>query len=95
MPAKYDWMNKFRRNEPEAPQPRPGVIEDLRELRRQQEALESWFALESDDDLLDAAIYQREALEARERYLIRLARESSAVSSQLPVTAESRERWIN
>jgi len=94
MAEKRDLLKNFRKTEPEAPAP-ASVIEDLREVRRQLGALESYFALESDDDLLDAAIYQREALEARERYLIRRARENNTVSKQLPVTTESRERWIN
>ena len=94
MSEKHDLFKSLRRPESEAPAPM-SVIDDLREVRRRLEALESYFALESDDDLLDAAIYQREALLARERCLIRRARESGTVSNQLPVTTESRERWIN
>ena len=71
------------------------LIEDIREVRRQLEGIHAVFALESDEDLLDAAIYQREALQARYRYLLRMAREMGAAAAGLPVEAELRERWIN
>ena len=71
------------------------LIEDIREVRRQLEGVHAVFALESDEDLLDAAIYQREALQARYRYLLRLARETGAAAAGLPVEAEQRERWIS
>jgi len=71
------------------------LIQDIREVRRQLEAAHAFFALETDEDLLDAAIYQREALQARYRYLLRLAKGSNAVADTLPVEGESRERWIN
>jgi len=74
---------------------RAGLIEDMREVRRQLEGVHALFAMESDEDLLDAAIYQREALQARYRYLLRLARETGVGASELPVEAEMRERWIS
>ncbi|MDR2686851.1 MAG: YaaL family protein [Oscillospiraceae bacterium] len=71
------------------------LIEDIREVRRQLEGNHALFALETDEDLLDAAIYQREALQARYRYLLRLARETGAAAAGLPVEAEIQERWIS
>ncbi|MCL2298638.1 MAG: YaaL family protein [Firmicutes bacterium] len=71
------------------------LIQDIREVRRQLEAVQAFFALETDEDLLDAAIYQREALQARYRYLLRLARENNTVADSLPVERENRERRIN
>ena len=71
------------------------LIEDIREVRQQLEGIHAFFALESDEDLLDAAIYQREALQARYRYLLRLARETGAAAAGLPVETEQRERWIS
>jgi len=80
------------------PQAVPGegerLLEDLREVRRQLEAVRSYFALETDEDLLEAAIYQREALEARHRYLLRLARRQGAAVLTVPLMDED-ERWIN
>jgi len=71
-----------------------GLIQDIREVRRQLEGNYALFAMEADEDLLDAAIYQREALQARYRYLLRLAREQGAVGG-ISVEREARERWIN
>ena len=71
-----------------------GLLREIREVRRQLEAVYAFFAMEADEDLLDAAIYQREALQARYRYLLRLAREQGAVGG-ISVGREARERWIN
>ncbi|MDR0531291.1 MAG: YaaL family protein [Oscillospiraceae bacterium] len=91
-----EWARRFRhhRQEPER-SPQEQLIEDIREVRRQMEGLQTYFSLETNEDLLDAAIYQREALEARYRYLLRQAKESSAVAAGTPIVAEERERWIN
>jgi len=94
MAAMQDWLKKFRKTENGEPAGE-NLIEELREVRQRLAGLESYFALESDEDLLDAAIYMRESLEARERYLIRLSRERNMVSTQLPIEKENRERWIN
>jgi len=79
MAAMRSFISKFRRQE--APDGGRGLLEDIREVRRQLEGIQSVFALETDEDLLDAAIYQREALEARHRYLLRLARETRITAS--------------
>ena len=95
------FLAKFRANK-QKPEPTGSgrtsskqLIEDLREVRRQLDALQSYFALETDEDLLDAAIYQREALQARYRYLLRLAKESGAAATEPPVIPENKERQIN
>jgi len=74
---------------------RERLLGDMREVRRQLEGNHAFFAMESDEDLLDAAIYQREALQARYRYLLRLAREGGLEATDLPVEMEQRERWIS
>jgi len=71
------------------------LLEDIREVKRQLKSNHAFFAMESDEDLLDAAIYQREALQARYRYLLRRARETGAAAAGLPVEAEQSERWIS
>ena len=91
--TKMQEHSKLRREG--GPDSRDQLIRDIREVRRQLEAVHACFALETDEDLLDAAIYQREALQARYRYLLRLARENNAVAEWLPVEAERGERWIN
>jgi len=97
MAAIQEWLRKRRTESKETrpPDERGRLIEDIREVRRQLEGIHAFFALESDEDLLDAAIYQREALQARYRYLLRLARESNIAAAGPPVEAEQRERWIS
>jgi hypothetical protein len=75
--------------------PHEQLIRDIREVRQQLDGVQSYFALETDEDLLEAAIYQRDALEARYRYLLRQAKEREAVAVHAPVVQEDRERWIN
>jgi len=93
MAKTHDNINKSHTDTP--PDSRDQLIRDIREVRRQLEAAHAFFALETDEDLLDAAIYQREALQARYRYLLRLAKVSNTVAVGLPVEGENRERWIN
>ena len=94
MTAMQNWLQNLRGQNRQAAG-RDRIIEDIREVRRQLEGNHAFFALESDEDLLDAAIYQREALQARYRYLLRLARENDAAAEQMPVTGEPQERWIS
>ena len=96
MSTKHNWLKRLNKPKPPAGQPPEGnVIDELREVRRQLSGIASYFALESDEDLIDAAIYLNEALEARHRYLLRQAKEQNSVALTLPVEAENRERWIN
>ncbi len=50
------------------------LIEDIREVARQLEIAKARFEFESDGDLIDATIYEMESLNARYRYLIKLAK---------------------
>ncbi|MCL2194728.1 MAG: hypothetical protein FWB76_02130 [Oscillospiraceae bacterium] len=91
--------NFFRRKqktaEPPAPTPLENIIAQLRDVRDQLAATQSYFALESEDDLLEAAIFQKESLERRERHLIRQARALQMEAATLPITTTSQERWID
>jgi hypothetical protein len=90
----HQWIKRFIRRPTEDPESKQ-MIEQLREVRRQLAGLQSYFALETDEDLLEAAIYQKEALEMRERHLIKQAREQNMVAQELPIETEKRERWIH
>ena len=90
-----NWLRRLRGKTDPEPERGEQLIGDLRQVRRQMEANNAFFAMESDGDLLDAAIYQREALQARYRYLLRLARENHVVAEGAPVEAEQAERWIS
>lgn len=50
------------------------LIDEIRDVCRQMDQTEVWFQMESNSDLIDACIYQREVLKARYRYLISQAR---------------------
>ena len=84
----------FRRQAQSPPVKDDRLLEDIRDVRRQLEGVRSYFAIETDEDLLEAAIYQREALEARHRYLLRLARENKTAAAAVPIMGDA-ERWIN
>ena len=49
-------------------------LNEIREICAQIKCTEMWFEMEDDDDLIEASIYQREALNARYRYLLRQAK---------------------
>jgi hypothetical protein len=58
------------------------LAEDIREIRRQIENTRMLFSMETDDDLLDAAIYQMQALQARYSYLLRRGRGEDFAATQ-------------
>ncbi len=60
----------------------------IREVCRRLGCVDDWFRLEDDTDLIEACIYERLALQARYRYLLRLARERHAAYTA-PVAAQS------
>ena len=51
-------------------------LNEIREICAQIKCTEMWFEMEDDDDLIEASIYQREALNARYRYLLRQAKKN-------------------
>ena len=51
------------------------VLTAIREVCRQLESARLRFEMESDNDLIEACIYEMEALRARYRYVLRVARE--------------------
>ncbi|MCL2531325.1 MAG: hypothetical protein FWE40_04105 [Oscillospiraceae bacterium] len=76
------------------PTPQDNIIAQLRDVRHQLAAAQSLFSMESNADLVEAAIYQKEALERRERHLIRQARELQMEAATLPISTTSQDRWI-
>ena len=59
-----------------APHP---IIDSIREVCDGMDAAQSRFEPESDPDLIEAAIYELQALRAKYRYLLRTAREEGIV----------------
>lgn len=54
---------------------RQQIIDAIRDVSRQLAYNDCWFQLESNEDLIDACIYQREELKSRYRYLLNLAKQ--------------------
>lgn len=51
------------------------LLDEIRATVSMLKAGRQWFETESDDDLIEACVFQLESLEARYRYLIRLAKD--------------------
>ncbi len=59
------------------------LIDDIREVARQLEIAKAKFEFESDGDLIEATIYEMESLNARYRYLIKLAKSRQMKSEDI------------
>ncbi len=51
------------------------LLEEIKEVGRLIACNDCWFELECDENLIDACIYQREALYSRYRYLLKSAKQ--------------------
>ncbi|HHV33034.1 DUF2508 family protein [Caproiciproducens sp. LBM24188] len=51
------------------------LLEEIKEVVRLIACNDNWFEQESDENLIDACIYQREELYSRYRYLLKAARQ--------------------
>lgn len=60
----------------------------IREVTQRMEAMETQYALLSDSDLIDACIFEMEALRAQYRFLLRRAKEEGASGSCLRLAWE-------
>lgn len=54
---------------------REKLLEEIKEVARLIACNDSWFQLECDENLIDACIFQREALRSRYRYLLKSAKQ--------------------
>lgn len=63
----------FRKNTPK-PTENDLILEDIRNVSRMINEAYERFEFESDSDLVEATVYELEALKARYRYLLRLAK---------------------
>ena len=46
------------------------IIEEIKDICNEMDKTNLWFQMESNEDLIDACIHQREVLNARYRYLM-------------------------
>ena len=71
-----EWKNQILQKKPDAQEVyTQELLAEIREVCRQMQSANSRFANENDNDLVDACIYEMEALNARYRFLIKRARE--------------------
>ena len=61
--------------DPDRQRYQPGLERELRDCLRQLEYNQNWFDLETEPELIEQRIYEREALRCRYRYLLRRARD--------------------
>ena len=54
---------------------RKRIVDEIREVSRLIACNDCWFELESDENLIEACIYQRGELNSRYRYLLKSARQ--------------------
>lgn len=86
-------LEKVRKT-PAEPTPEEKLIDDIREICRRIDTAYARFEYEEDADLVEAAIYELEALKARYRYLLRIAKERDLHGAAIkPVWAQT-EGWI-
>lgn len=55
-------------------------LAEIREVCRRLDLAQQRFSMERDPDLIEACIYEQEALRARYRYLLRVAREQELIA---------------
>ncbi len=51
------------------------ILDEIRSTVSMIHAMQQWFNTESDADLIEACVFQLESLEAKYRYLLRLAKD--------------------
>lgn len=65
----------------EVPAENQAILDEIREVNRELRCVERWFEMECNEDLIEACIYQKEALNARYRYLMARARQHGISAS--------------
>ncbi len=77
MSTGLQWKNRFvreKRPKEEAPDAGSQILHTLRQLEQEIQRNEAMFDLTSESDLMDACIYEGQALRSRYRYYHTLAR---------------------
>ena len=66
------------------------ILDEIRSTVSMIHAMQQWFNTESDADLIEACVFQLESLEARYRYLLRMAKDRGLYHDAL--TGDTAER---
>jgi hypothetical protein len=67
------------------------LMREMNNLRHQMAYAEKWFRAEDDEDLIEACIFEKEALEAKHRYLLRLAKNNIQIQHSTAVSIIKRQ----
>ncbi len=51
------------------------ILDEIRSTVAMIHSMQQWFNTESDDDLIEACVFELESLEAKYRYLLRMAKD--------------------
>lgn len=70
---KLSILDKIRKNESNSDDEQ--LLEDIRTICKKMDAAYTRFEFEKDEDLVEAAIYEIEALKSRYRYLLKIAKQ--------------------
>lgn len=66
------------------------LVDEIRHTVAQLNSARSWFETECDADLIESSIYQIESLEARYRYLLKMAKDNGVKCDA--ITGEVRDK---
>lgn len=90
---KLPLLDKIKRNEEVSEDER--LLEDIRTICKKMEAAYTRFEFEKDEDLVDAAIYEIEALKSRYRHLLKTAKKRNLQGVVRPASFEEFGRIEN
>lgn len=89
--SKFFLLDKLQRK-PAGPGEQEELLADIRRICQMMEDAQLRFQLEQDEDLVEATIFELEALRARYRYLLKLAKRMQLQSAQLSTIYEVPEK---
>lgn len=84
-------FGRKRESLPEVDLEKERLLEEIRLVCQMMQTAHSRFSAQSDEDLMEACIYEMEALEARYRYLNRQAREQGITCQPYEMYMDAKE----
>mgnify|MGYP006362278527 CR=1 FL=1 len=90
---KYFLAGKLKKND-EEPSREEKLLEDIRALKREMDCAYLRFEYSDDEDLVEAAIYELEAIKHRYHRLIKIAKEENIESNDITACYEIERRYF-
>lgn len=90
---KYFLAGKLKKND-EEPSREEKLLEDIRAIKREMDAAYLRFEYGDDDYLVEAAIYELEALKNRYQRLLKMAKEENIESNDITACYEFERRYF-